>query len=50
MLKLLDINLARRLITIDEVRVFPVFEDYREDKDLRKLLEVREQLEGREES
>lgn len=50
MLKLLDINLARRLITTDDVRVFPVFEDYREDKDLLKLLEVREQLESGEQS
>lgn len=46
MLRLLDITLARHLITIDDVRVFPVFEDYREDKDLLKLLEAREQLES----
>ena len=46
MLRLLDITLARHLITIDDVRIFPVFEDYREDKDLLKLLETREQLES----
>lgn len=46
MLKLLDIVLARRVITIDDVSVYPVFEDYREDKDLLKLLKAREQLES----
>lgn len=49
MLKLLDIALAKRLITVDNVTMFVVFEDYWEDKDLLKLLEIRKQLETGEE-
>ncbi len=49
MLRLLDIALAKRLLAVDNVRMFVVFEDYWEDKDLLKLLEVREQLESGEE-
>jgi tetratricopeptide (TPR) repeat protein len=45
MLKFLDIALAKGLITIDDVTMFVVFEDYWEDRDLLRLLEVRRQLE-----
>ena len=49
MLRLLDIVLAKRLLTVDNVTMFVVFEDYWEDSDLLKLLEVRKQLETGEE-
>lgn len=50
MLSLLDIALAKRLLTVDNVTMFVVFEDYREDRELLKLLEARKQLEAGEES
>lgn len=45
MIKLLDVALAKRFITVDNVTMFVVFEDYWEDNDLLQLLEKHKQKE-----
>lgn len=49
MLKLLDVALAKRILTVDNVTMFVVFEDYWKDRDLLTLLEARKQLERQQE-
>ncbi len=41
MIRLLDIALTKRLISLDGIQIFPVFEDYREEADFQKFVEDR---------
>lgn len=41
MFRLLDIALSKKLISLENIRIFPVFEDYREDAELQKFVEDR---------
>lgn len=41
MIRLLDIALTKRLISLEGIQIFPVFEDYREEAEFQKFVEDR---------
>jgi len=43
MFRLLDITLSKKMLSIDNIQVYPVFEDYRNDAEFQKFLEDRKE-------